>query len=138
MRVSVLLLPLLLVISPGDGHPCKVASPAPEEAWNPLRPWQDLHGETRDTIRPRAGTLGTLPTLMTFMDGRPLDSLAAERPTCRMPVLATPGDAKSPSPVGPVRDSDQAGKAFAMPMVPSGCWNPLFSMMPRVQGDSGD
>jgi len=57
MRLSLLLLPSLLVISPGDGTGRRPAATATPEAWNPLRPWQHLSPDGRDTGRRRMATL---------------------------------------------------------------------------------
>ena len=116
MRSSVLLLPVLLLVSPGDGTSPRRASPPPEAAWNPLRPWQRLSPDVDDTAR----RLLTPPR---------------ELPACPMPVAPLAADSKPARPSTPAVplgsfgvfwDSiDRAGR-FSMPIVRSGCWNPLF------------
>lgn len=120
MRTSVLLLPLLLVISPGDGAPRHPAAPAPEEVWNPLRAWQHLPTDSVDTLRLR--TTGER-VVVTYVDGKPLLDVKRDLLACPMPVLVPPKQAALPA---PPRDSLRVDSAFSMPIAPSGCWNPLF------------
>jgi hypothetical protein len=131
MRASVLLLPLLLVISPGDGSTrCPQAAP-PAEVWNPLRPWQHLPGEAPDSLR---GAVPPTPLLASFVDGVPVVRVARDLLACPMPVAPVPLSHRLPAPVsrGPV----SGDSAVPMPTQRSGCWNPLFSLARRVPGDS--
>jgi hypothetical protein len=123
MRSSVLLLPLLLVISPGDGAPRHPVTPAPEEVWNPLRPWQHVPADSADTLRSR---LVTGLTRNTVPDGKPVEAGKRNLLACPMPVHVPSKPAVLPPLPMPPRDSLRADSAFAMPIVPSGCWNPLF------------
>ena len=118
MRSSVLVLPLLLLVSPGDGTSPRRASPPPDEAWNPLRTWQRMEADSGDTTRRGA----TVP-----------DKL----PACPMPVAPLPAEAEV-TPSKPTELPPGSFRAFwnslhsesrpFMPIARSGCWNPLFKM----------
>ena len=124
MRLSLLLLPSLLVISPGDGTGRRPAATATPEAWNPLRPWPHLPPDRRDAGKPRAGTLpgGALAT----QAGKQIALPQRDRSACPMPVVPMSSDQVT-------FDSVTSEAGFQVPSTRWGCWNPVFTL-PRYPG----
>jgi len=122
MRSSVLVLPLLLLVSPGDGTSPRRTSAPLDEAWNPLRPWQRLVPDSADTARRLA-------------------TAWRELPACPMPVAPVPAESAAVHPETPELppgsfrvfwDTLDPASRSPMPIVRSGCWNPLFRSTAKV------
>lgn len=132
MRLSLPLLLSLLVMSPGDGMGRRLAATPMPEVWNPLRPWQHLSPDSGDTGKRRMTTLGR--GLLVYQDGQQLALIQRDRPACPMLVVSLPDSESSrprtaKRPRGSFRvfgDSIDPAARSSMPIVRSGCWNPLF------------
>lgn len=127
MRLSLLLLPPLLVISPGDGTGRRPAATAMPEAWNPLRPWQHLSPDGRDRGKRR---MATLPGgVLVSRDGKQMALSQRDRSACPMPVVPMPSDEVT-------FDSAASNTGFQMPITRWGCWNPVFTLPRRPARES--